>query len=309
MTVIFSSSSRHSSYYDEVALHRAVAAPSSYASFVDSLIDDNSSSITSRTCGSLCMQHCFEYHFKHDQHTSFLSWLIFWCKAIIRKVFLKYLSHPIYLFLLPLCIGIFLGVILAKITTTEIKPTRRDEAVNSSYNYYFRWIKTSSQNIFFRLIAFLRATLALFFFMAAKQKFSLAQKEAAARAEATNKDGNRFEANVPLNQLPKHVAVIMDGNRRYGRAKYGIATKGHWDGSKKLCEFARWCQCEGLQVLTVYAFSTENWDRDPAEVETLMEIILKYCDEILEKAVESKMKVKVLSTETHRVSSLPVYDK
>jgi len=64
-----------------------------------------------------------------------------------------------------------------------------------------------------------------------------------------------------------------------------------------------------LQVLTVYAFSTENWDRDPAEVETLMEIILKYCDEILEKAVESKMKVKVLSTETHRVSSLPVYDK
>jgi len=63
-----------------------------------------------------------------------------------------------------------------------------------------------------------------------------------------------------------------------------------------------------LQVLTVYAFSTENWDRDPAEVETLMEIILKYCDEILEKAVERKMKVKVLSTETHRVSFLPAYD-
>jgi hypothetical protein len=79
--------------------------------------------------------------------------------------------------------------------------------------------------------------------------------------------------------------------------------QGHWDGSKKLCDFARWCQCEGLQILTVYAFSTENWDRDPAEVETLMEIIVTYCDEILEKAVERQMKVQVLSTETYRVSS------
>ena len=227
MTAIFSSSSRHSSYYDEVALHRAVAAPSSYASFVDSLIDDNSSRITSRTCGSLCMQHCFEYHINHDQHNSFFSWLIFWCKAIIRKVFLKYLSHPIYLFLLPLCIGIFLGVLLAKPTKTEIKSARWDEAVNSSYNYYFQWIKTSSQNICFRLIGVLRATCTLLFFMDAKQKFSLAQKEAAAREESRNKDENYFEANVPLNQLPKHVAVIMDGNRRYGRAKYGIATKVH----------------------------------------------------------------------------------
>ena len=56
--------------------------------------------------------------------------------------------------------------------------------------------------------------------------------------------------------------------------------------------------------MTVYAFSTENWDRDPAEVTALMDIILKYCDEILEQAVERGMKVQVLSTEAHRVSGV-----
>lgn len=87
-------------------------------------------------------------------------------------------------------------------------------------------------------------------------------------------------------------------------SSYSLFLQGHWDGSKKLCDFARWCQCEGLQILTVYAFSTENWDRDPAEVKTLMEIIVTYCDEILEKAIERQMKVQVLSTDTYRVSFL-----
>jgi undecaprenyl pyrophosphate synthase len=49
----------------------------------------------------------------------------------------------------------------------------------------------------------------------------------------------------------KHLAVIMDGNRRYGRSKYGVATKGHWDGGQTLCDFIDWSMEGGVEILTV----------------------------------------------------------
>lgn len=80
--------------------------------------------------------------------------------------------------------------------------------------------------------------------------------------------------------------------------------QGHWAGSKKLVEFAKWCLAEKIEVLTVYAFSTENWLRDPAEVSTLMDIFTKYCDELRIEAVERGIKIQVLSTETEKVRLL-----
>lgn len=60
-------------------------------------------------------------------------------------------------------------------------------------------------------------------------------------------------------QIPKHIAVIMDGNRRYGKSKYGAGVRGHSDGSKTLVAFTDWCIDAGVKVLTVFAFSTGKW--------------------------------------------------
>jgi undecaprenyl pyrophosphate synthase len=112
------------------------------------------------------------------------------------------------------------------------------------------------------------------------------------------------ESEVHVSMVPQHVAVIMDGNRRYGKAKYGNVSKGHWDGSSKLVEFAKWCIAEKVSVLTVYAFSTENWNRDPAEVASLMAIFAKYSNELRVEALKRNIKMLVLSTDYDRVSAV-----
>lgn len=73
---------------------------------------------------------------------------------------------------------------------------------------------------------------------------------------------------------PRHIAVIMDGNRRFGRRVYGSSLAGHKAGGEKLREFLAWSVEEGVQYLTVFAFSTENWKREPAEVEGMMQLFL-----------------------------------
>lgn len=109
------------------------------------------------------------------------------------------------------------------------------------------------------------------------------------------------ESGVDISMVPNHIAVIMDGNRRYGRSKYGSITRGHWDGSKTLVDFSKWCLAEGIKVVTVYAFSTENWNRGASEVSALMNIFCKYCDELRVEAVENGIRLQVLSTETDQI--------
>ena len=124
------------------------------------------------------------------------------------------------------------------------------------------------------------------------------------REEQTRNDMQRIDhrqSGVDLGDVPRHIAVIMDGNRRYGESKYGHATRGHWDGSKTLIEFSKWCISEGVQVLTVYAFSTENWDRDPHEISALMSIFRKYCDELRLEAIQWGIRIRVLVTESERI--------
>ena len=72
----------------------------------------------------------------------------------------------------------------------------------------------------------------------------------------------------------------MDGNRRYGETKLGSKTKGHTKGGETLGNCIKWCQECGVKVLSVYAFSTENWKRDANEVDFLMKTFQKYANEI-----------------------------
>ena len=109
------------------------------------------------------------------------------------------------------------------------------------------------------------------------------------------------ESGVDLECVPRHVAVIMDGNRRYGKEKYGNSTRGHIEGSKKLFKFTQWCLDEGIEILTVYAFSTENWNRPAEEVSALMSIFWKYCNEFRPWAIENGIRIHVLATESERI--------
>ncbi|RLF91586.1 di-trans,poly-cis-decaprenylcistransferase, partial [Thermococci archaeon] len=77
---------------------------------------------------------------------------------------------------------------------------------------------------------------------------------------------------VKSGNLPKHVAIIMDGNRRWARKHEKPPWYGHFFGSKKLEEVLEWCHELGIRILTVYAFSTENFKRSKEEVNKLMQL-------------------------------------
>ncbi len=83
---------------------------------------------------------------------------------------------------------------------------------------------------------------------------------------------NRLMKEIKGGPIPEHVAVIMDGNRRFAESLGLLDLAGHQAGRETLEEMLEWCLELGVRVLTVYAFSTENLRRDPEEVEELMHL-------------------------------------
>lgn len=81
---------------------------------------------------------------------------------------------------------------------------------------------------------------------------------------------------IDLDKVPHHVAIIMDGNRRWARQHGLPVVAGHWKGAEALHHIVRAASALGIKVLTVYAFSTENWGREPDEVYGLMELLKYY---------------------------------
>lgn len=76
--------------------------------------------------------------------------------------------------------------------------------------------------------------------------------------------------------LPRHIAIIMDGNGRWAKKRGLPRTAGHTAGSKNFKDIARYSNKIGLEYLTVYAFSTENWKRPQDEVQNIMNILREY---------------------------------
>lgn len=87
---------------------------------------------------------------------------------------------------------------------------------------------------------------------------------------------NKIEGAEQSGLLPKHIAVIMDGNGRWAKKRSLPRSAGHAAGSKNFKDIARYCNKIGLEYLTVYAFSTENWKRPADEVENIMNILRDY---------------------------------
>src|SRR3989338_11023821 len=98
---------------------------------------------------------------------------------------------------------------------------------------------------------------------------------------------------------PKHIAIILDGNRRWAK-KYGFPVwKGHQEGIAKVKELFKWCKDLGITEVTLYAFSTENFNRAKQEVGFLMDAFRKQFRELRkhEDVVKKKLRVRVVGGE------------
>ncbi len=93
------------------------------------------------------------------------------------------------------------------------------------------------------------------------------------------------------NKVPKHVAIIMDGNGRWAQSRGLKRTKGHQKGAEALREIAENIYDKGVEVLSVFAFSTENWKRDQEEVDFLMDLFLKAFKESFNAVKKKGVKV------------------
>lgn len=93
--------------------------------------------------------------------------------------------------------------------------------------------------------------------------------------------------------LPRHIAIIMDGNGRWAKKRSLPRSAGHITGAKTFKEIALYCNKIGLEYLTVYAFSTENWKRPKQEVDNIMNLLRDYLKDA-ENFKEENIKVKFI---------------
>jgi undecaprenyl diphosphate synthase len=107
----------------------------------------------------------------------------------------------------------------------------------------------------------------------------------AAQSENAKAGENRF--------IPRHIAIIMDGNGRWARKRGLPRTAGHAVGAENFRKIATTCKNMGMDYLTVYAFSTENWKRPSDEVSAIMKLLKKYLDEAIETMARDRIRMKI----------------
>lgn len=98
--------------------------------------------------------------------------------------------------------------------------------------------------------------------------------------------------------VPQHIAIILDGNGRWAKAKGMPRNYGHAQGSKNVERICEDAYKMGVKYLTVYAFSTENWNRPKNEVDALMKLLRNYMKTCLKTAEKNRMKVRVIGDKT-----------
>ena len=103
-----------------------------------------------------------------------------------------------------------------------------------------------------------------------------------------NKAGERTDV-----RPPRHIAIILDGNGRWAKKRGLPRTAGHAVGSETFRKIATYCKNIGVEYLTVYAFSTEHWNRPADEVGTIMKLLGKYLNEAIETMERDHIKMKI----------------
>jgi len=98
-------------------------------------------------------------------------------------------------------------------------------------------------------------------------------------------------ATIDLSKVPSHIAIIMDGNRRWAKRQGLPPMIGHWKGADTLTKIVRAASELGIKALTVYAFSTENWARSKEEIDALMHLFKVYLDKERDAMVREGVKL------------------
>ena len=99
---------------------------------------------------------------------------------------------------------------------------------------------------------------------------------------------------VDMSRLPRHIAIIMDGNGRWAKQRGLPRTAGHKVGAETFRKIATYCKDLGVQYLTVYAFSTENWKRPAEEVSTIMGLLKQYMLEAIDSMERDQIRLRFL---------------
>ena len=109
------------------------------------------------------------------------------------------------------------------------------------------------------------------------------------------------DAEAPLERLPRHVAIIMDGNRRWARARGVPEAQGHAAGVEAIRPIVEHAVELGIEALTIYAFSRENWQRSSHEIETLIGLLEATIRDETPKLIEEGVRVRLAG----RLAELP----
>lgn len=105
------------------------------------------------------------------------------------------------------------------------------------------------------------------------------------------KPKDTITTDVDFSNLPKHIAIVMDGNGRWATTRHRPRTVGHGAGAENFRTIATYCKEIGVDYLTVYAFSTENWKRSGEEVEAIMGLLKKYLLESIRKMEQDHIRL------------------
>ena len=115
---------------------------------------------------------------------------------------------------------------------------------------------------------------------------------------AEQKELTAAQRAVAQHDVPQHVAIILDGNGRWAKSKGMPRNYGHVQGAKTVEIICEEAYKMGIRYLTVYAFSTENWNRPKDEVDALMKLLRNYMKTCLTTARKNRMCVRVIGDKT-----------
>lgn len=114
-------------------------------------------------------------------------------------------------------------------------------------------------------------------------------------SDAEREEGrNGSRPMISASALPRHIAVIMDGNGRWAAQRGLVRSEGHAAGAKSVRMIVEECRKLGVEYLTLYSFSTENWNRPPAEVEFLMKLFEHHLRGELELMTSNEIRLRVI---------------
>lgn len=103
-----------------------------------------------------------------------------------------------------------------------------------------------------------------------------------------------LKESIDTNNIPQHVAIIMDGNGRWAKKQGKLRIFGHENGRNSVTKITEACGNLGVKFLTLYAFSTENWNRPKMEVETLMKLLVNALKDELKSLIKNGIKLNAI---------------